>query len=113
MRSHHERVDGRGYPDGLRGEEIPWLARIAAVADVLDALATARPYRDGLPLDAVRDIIAEGRGTHFDPRVVDAFDELLLHHRLIIPPAPDLANPSARPFADALTDATHLFPAIV
>ena len=113
VRSHHERADGRGYPDGLRGDEIPWLARIAAVADVFDALATPRPYRDGLPLDAVRGIITDGRGTHFDPRVVDALDTLLREGRLVLPSTPDPANLPTRPFADALTDATHLFPAIV
>jgi hypothetical protein len=80
---------------------------------VFDALATPRPYRDGLPLEAVRAIITEGRGTHFDPRVVDAFDALLQQGRLMMPSAPDPANLPARPFADTLVDATHLFPAIV
>ena len=72
VRSHHERVDGSGYPDGLAGEAIPWLARILAVADVYDALASDRPYRAGLSQRAVVTIIERDAGTHFDPRVVDA-----------------------------------------
>jgi putative two-component system response regulator len=71
-RSHHERWDGAGYPDGLVGEQIPLEARIVAVADVVDALTCARPYRPAWALDAVRDLLRDGRGTHFDPAVVDA-----------------------------------------
>jgi putative nucleotidyltransferase with HDIG domain len=73
VRSHHERWDGHGYPDGLAGEEIPLAARVFAVADVLDALTTERPYRHPLPLDAARETIVAESGTQFDPRVVDAF----------------------------------------
>jgi putative nucleotidyltransferase with HDIG domain len=113
VRSHHERFDGRGYPDGLQGEAIPWLARIAAVADVFDALASARPYRDGLPLDTVRGIITDGCGTHFDPRVVEAFEALLDTDRLVVPPSSRSGVVTSRPFADAFSDASHLFPAIV
>ncbi len=71
--SHHERWDGNGYPRGLRGEEIPLEGRIAAVADVYDALTSDRPYRPAMPLEAVLDIMRQGRGTHFDPAVIDAF----------------------------------------
>ena len=72
-RSHHERWDGTGYPDGLAGEEIPIAARIVAVADVYDALVTNRPYRAALSeTEAVNEIDA-GTGSQFDPRVVEAF----------------------------------------
>ncbi len=64
---HHERIDGRGYPDGLNGEEIPPLARIIAVADAYDAMTSKRSYRDVLPQTVVREQIEEGIGTQFDP----------------------------------------------
>ncbi len=64
---HHERIDGRGYPDGLNGEEIPPLARIIAVADAYDAMTSKRSYRDVLPQAVVREQIEEGIGTQFDP----------------------------------------------
>jgi HD-GYP domain-containing protein (c-di-GMP phosphodiesterase class II) len=70
---HHERYDGKGYPDGLAGENIPLLARILAVADGYDAMTTARPYRDPLPWRAVEQILTEGAGTQWDKRVVEAF----------------------------------------
>ncbi|MFZ0091222.1 MAG: HD-GYP domain-containing protein [Solirubrobacteraceae bacterium] len=73
VRSHHERWDGTGYPDGLAGEEIPLAARVFAVADVLDALTTDRPYRAALSLDEARAMIVRECGTHFDPEVVHAF----------------------------------------
>lgn len=75
--SHHERWDGTGYPAGLKGEEIPLFARIIAVADVYDALTSDRPYRTGMPREQVLQLIAEGRGSHFCPRVVDAFFALM------------------------------------
>jgi putative nucleotidyltransferase with HDIG domain len=76
VRSHHERWDGSGYPDGLRGEEIPLAARVFAVADVFDALTTDRPYRPASTLPEARDIIRRDSGSHFDPRVVDAFNAI-------------------------------------
>lgn len=75
--SHHERWDGTGYPRGLRGEEIGLEARIAAVADVLDALLSDRPYRPAMPVPDALGIIRSGRGTHFDPAVLDAFERTL------------------------------------
>jgi len=72
VRHHHERWDGSGYPDGLRGEEIPLAARVFAVADTLDALTTNRPYRLAVTLSAARATIADGAGTQFDPAVVAA-----------------------------------------
>jgi len=71
--THHERWDGSGYPLGLAGTDIPLEGRITAVADVFDALSAKRPYKPAFPLDKCLTIMAEGRGTHFDPRVLDAF----------------------------------------
>ena len=76
VRSHHERWDGRGYPDGLKEEEIPLPARAFAVADVLDALTTDRPYRPASSLAVAREMITAGAGSHFDPHVVDAFSAI-------------------------------------
>lgn len=73
VRSHHERWDGRGYPDGLAGDEIPLAARIFSVADTLDALTSDRPYRAASSFRAARVVIAEGAGTQFDPDVADTF----------------------------------------
>lgn len=72
-RYHHEKWDGTGYPDGLKGTEIPLGARIMAVADVFDALSADRCYRGALSLDDCFEAIQKGRGTDFDPQVVDAF----------------------------------------
>ena len=76
VRSHHERWDGDGYPDRLRGEEIPLAARVFAVADVFDALTTHRPYRGALAMARAREMISEESGTHFDPAVVTAFERI-------------------------------------
>ncbi len=73
VRSHHERWDGRGYPDELVADEIPLAARVFSVADVLDALTTNRPYRPALGLHEARQMILHESGTHFDPTVVEAF----------------------------------------
>ncbi len=70
---HHERWDGSGYPRGLKGEEIPFAARIFTVIDVWDALVSDRPYRKGLEPEGVKKSISDESGIHFDPRVVDAF----------------------------------------
>lgn len=76
VRCHHERWDGSGYPSKLGKDDIPELARILAVADVCDALHSDRAYRAGLPEATVRSIIQDGRGTHFDPRIVDVFQDV-------------------------------------
>lgn len=76
VRHHHERWDGKGYPDGVVGEDIPLPARIFAVADTLDALTTDRPYRPGKSFPVARIIIDEGSGTQFDPTVVEAFSRV-------------------------------------
>lgn len=73
--SHHEKWDGSGYPEGLKGEAIPLAGRICAVADVFDALTSRRPYKEAFPVDVAKSILQEGRGSHFDPRVLDCFLE--------------------------------------
>jgi diguanylate cyclase (GGDEF)-like protein len=73
--THHERFDGSGYPRGLAGEEIPIEGRIAAVADVFDALISDRVYRPAMPLSEALAIMREGRGSHFDPQILDLFLE--------------------------------------
>jgi ribonuclease P protein subunit RPR2 len=76
VRHHHERWDGTGYPDGLKGEQIPLSARIFAVADTLDALTTDRPYREAVGWAEARGVIHQGAGTQFDPGVVQAYDAI-------------------------------------
>jgi len=72
---HHERYDGKGYPDGLKGEDIPEIARIIGVADAYDAMTSKRSYRDPIPQDKVREEIVKGMGTQFDPE----FAKVMLH----------------------------------
>ena len=71
--THHERWDGTGYPLGLKGEQIPIEGRITAVADVFDALNSRRPYKEAFSREKCIELMREGRGTHFDPQVLDAF----------------------------------------
>lgn len=73
VRNHHETYNGVGYPDRLQGEQIPLMARILAVADSYDAMGSNRPYRDGMPLEALEDIFRRGSGKQWDPRVIDAY----------------------------------------
>lgn len=75
--THHEKWDGSGYPNGLRGEDIPLVGRIVAVADVFDALTSRRPYKEPFSVEKSLGIIREGRGRHFQPEVLDAFEEVL------------------------------------
>jgi putative two-component system response regulator len=80
--THHEKWDGSGYPNGVKGSKIPLVGRIVAVADAFDALTSKRPYRrEPFSVEKSFDIIREGRGSHFAPGVVDAFftvrDEIL------------------------------------
>lgn len=77
VKHHHERYDGRGYPSQLKGEDIPYLARIAAVADAFDAMTSRRVYRDSLPIDVVITEIEKNKGTQFDPNIAEAFLEIL------------------------------------
>jgi putative two-component system response regulator len=73
--THHEKWDGTGYPLGLAGDSIPMAGRITAVADVFDALSSKRPYKQAFPIDQCFEILQEASGTHFDPRVLNAFLE--------------------------------------
>ena len=79
--SHHEKWNGKGYPQGLSGDKIPLSGRIVGLADVFDALTSKRPYKDPFPVEKAIDIIKQERGEHFDPDVVDVFleniDEIL------------------------------------
>lgn len=77
VKHHHERYDGKGYPSKLQGENIPYLARITAIADAFDAMTSKRSYRDSLPLATVREEIVKNIGTQFDPEIAKAFLHIL------------------------------------
>ena len=80
VKHHHERYDGKGYPSQLAGENIPYLARITAVADTFDAMTSKRSYRDSLPLDYVISEFERCKGTQFDPKIADVFLDILKNH---------------------------------
>lgn len=82
--AHHERWDGKGYPRGLSGSEIPLSARLMSVADVYDALISKRVYKDAMPHEEAVAIILEGRGTQFDPDALDAFSEIVGEFQAIV-----------------------------
>ncbi|MBI5937098.1 MAG: HD-GYP domain-containing protein [Betaproteobacteria bacterium] len=75
---HHEKFDGGGYPRGLAGKAIPVVARVFAVADVFDALTSKRPYKPAMPLDDALNILHDGAGQHFDPTIIQAFEDIVL-----------------------------------
>jgi HD-GYP domain-containing protein (c-di-GMP phosphodiesterase class II) len=81
VRSHHERWDGAGYPDGTAGDKTDFLARIVAVADAFDAMTSDRPYRKGMTPEAAFAEVEKMRGKQFDPKVADAF--LTIKQRII------------------------------
>ena len=81
---HHERFDGKGYPSGLSGDDIPYIARIIAVADAFDAMTTDRVYRKRLPPDIVMAELEKGKGTQFDPQVVQVFITYLEGHKELL-----------------------------
>ncbi|MET0615413.1 MAG: HD domain-containing phosphohydrolase, partial [Thermoleophilaceae bacterium] len=85
VRSSHERWDGGGYPDGLRGDEIPLGSRVVAVCDAFDAMTTERPYREPIPEGEAIAELRRCAGTQFDPMVVEAFCRVLAREH----PAPD------------------------
>ena len=80
VKHHHEKFDGTGYPGKLQGNDIPYLARIAAVADTFDAMTSRRTYRDSLPLDIVKAEIERCSGTQFDPQIANVFLDILNNH---------------------------------
>jgi diguanylate cyclase (GGDEF)-like protein/putative nucleotidyltransferase with HDIG domain len=94
VRHHHEKWDGSGYPDGLKGEEIPLTARIMAAADVYDALTSSRSYRGAWTHERAVETINNDAGTHFDPRVVDAFNNVI--HKVVQELAADGQGPLVR-----------------
>jgi putative two-component system response regulator len=104
VRSHHERYDGRGIPDRLAGEDIPFEARIAAVADAFDAMTSSRPYRPGhrMSVEAAVTELRRHRGTQFDPRVLDAF-LMLVDNGTVAPILASAVRPSPAGGTPALT----------
>ena len=102
--SHQEKFDGSGYPQGLSGDDIPISARIMAVADVYDALISHRAWRKGIPADAAKEIMIEGRASHFDPDVLDAFLAIEDEIRSIVAQFPDSKAAEAR--MSAMADLT-------
>ena len=77
VKHHHERFDGNGYPSKLKGEDIPYLARITAVADTFDAMTSVRPYREALPIEVVKEEFRRCSGTQFDPEIAKVFLDML------------------------------------
>ena len=77
VKHHHEKYDGNGYPSKLSGENIPYLARIAAIADSFDAMTSKRTYRDSLDIEIVKNEFRRCRGTQFDPNLTDVFLDIL------------------------------------
>jgi HD superfamily phosphohydrolase YqeK len=104
VRHHHERWDGRGYPDGIKAEDIPLGARIITIADTIDAMTTNRPYRNALPLEVVLSELNKGRATQFDPELVELTVNSVTVRRLISDPSsiPEyLPQPRIRSRAEA------------
>ena len=86
VRHHHERWDGRGYPDGIPGPSIPLGARIITIADTIDAMTTNRPYRNALPLEVVLSELNKGKSAQFDPELVELTVNSVTVRRLISDP---------------------------
>ena len=84
---HHEHINGKGYPYGLKGDEIPLMARIIAVSDTLDAITTNRPYQSAMDTEAALEIIRKVAGTKFDQKVVEALVRIVDSGKLRIAPA--------------------------
>ncbi len=93
VRYHQESYDGSGYPEGLKGEEIPIGARIATVVDSFDAMITDRPYRKGMTIEKAVEELKRNRGTQFDPTVVDAIIDLYDEGNLTPAQLPDPVHP--------------------
>jgi hypothetical protein len=99
VRHHHERWDGKGYPDGLKGDDIPIGSRIVAVVDSFDAMTADRPYRQGMSVTAAVERLKDGMGTQFDPKICAAFIQMLIEDGVYTPPdaAPHLHLVTDRP----------------
>ncbi len=97
IRSHHERWDGKGYPDGLKEEEIPFLARILTVSDAYDAMTSSRPYRKAMPHEVAMDELYRCKWSQFDGKVVDAFSSIIKN-----------ARDAVKEFEFALSGASHM-----
>lgn len=104
VRYHHERYDGKGYPEGLQGEKIPLLARILTLADFYDALRSDRPYRLALPKQEVIEIIHSEKGKMFDPQLADLFCEHVSEFEMLLTQQPDLGGHDHREFFCALEE---------
>jgi HD-GYP domain-containing protein (c-di-GMP phosphodiesterase class II) len=83
VKCHHERIDGKGYPEGICGDEIPFFAKIISVADAFDAMMSDRQYRSKLELGTAVEQLKDGRGTQFDTDLVDIFVGLLANFEVI------------------------------
>ena len=108
VRYHQEAYDGSGYPEGLKGEEIPIGARIATVVDAFDAMTTDRPYRKGMTIEKAIEELKRNRGTQFDPKVVDALVGLYEEGNLKPAHLPDPAHPVE---VEAVAPSTNHHPA--
>ncbi len=106
IRNHHERWDGKGYPDGLKGEEIPLSARIVAIADAYDAMSTDRPYKKALPLAECERLLRKNASTMYDPQLVDLFIE---RHLGALYPM-DSAEPEPQADVDRIPEASGAEP---
>lgn len=97
IKYHHERIDGKGYPEGIKGHDIPLLARILCVADSFDAMTADRPYKKALPKEAAIEQLRQKAGTQFDPRVVETFLKIMENSKVAIssPRSGDAASAGA------------------
>lgn len=113
VRYHHEKYNGEGYPDGLKGEEIPYYARIVAIADAYDAMSTGRIYRSALDEKQIREKLISNRGEQFDPELADMFITMLDEGRVVLTGDRDYVNLLGDADADTGTDASHMFGAVM
>jgi putative nucleotidyltransferase with HDIG domain len=90
IRHHHERYDGQGYPDGLRGQEVPMEGRILAVADSFDAMISNRPYRKAMSVQAALGELRDKAGSQFDPQIVQVFCAMVEQEKVEVGSAPEL-----------------------
>jgi HD-GYP domain-containing protein (c-di-GMP phosphodiesterase class II) len=105
VRSHHERVDGRGLPDGLKGDAIPLAVRLVTLADAFDAMTSVRPYRPSLGVDRALQELRDNRGVQFDPVAVDAFLRAFPEVVALPIPTPEYRPPASRVAVEQLRNA--------